>query len=548
VRRITCLLAGLVSIALAVPDATSAAPPDDGLASSAWPMFQHDARHTGRSPFAGPKGRLKRKWRVPVEGTPGSPAIAADGTIYLPSGNSTGFAGDTRGFLNALNPNGTLRWRFEFGRQPEDAEGYVQMPGLTTPAVAADGTIYVHTEAGTTDPNSYAVAGPSRLYAINPDGTPKWSYAFNNGLGVLVGGAPSSPAVGPDHTIYVGSMDTGLYALSPEGSRRWVVSPEATSIGGSPAVALDGTIYVSIFDLHAYSPEGTEKWVADLGDGCCNDASPSIGPGGTIYACGIHPDTCSATSPSGAFLWDFPVQDPEWTPAVGAAGTIFVSANDAGLYAIHPNGAQRWRYYSGDVFDNPQGSAVVDAAGRLFLRGDFGALFVVNANGKKGQVIDAPGEADDSNAFEEVNYAIGSDGTLYVPDQQALAAYTSAPDPNARPGLRLALIGSRRLRTRNLKLGFASCQALACGVVARATLSVPRSSGSPRQFTLPQVRAILVPPYGTAPLNYRLSKAMLAAGRTALGRARTPTVRLDVRATPAVGREDRIVRTIKLTR
>src|SRR5439155_23929399 len=231
---------GLATIAVAVPAATSAAPPDDGLASSAWPMFQHDARHTGQSPYVGPMGRLRRKWRVAVEGTPGSPAIAADGTIYLPSGNSTG--GDRRGFLNAFNPNGTLRWRFEFGRQAGDTGGYVQMPGLTTPAIAADGTIYVHTEAGSTDPNSYAVAGPSRLYTINPDGTAKWSYAFNNGLGVLVGGAPSSPAVGPDHKIYVGSNDTGLYALNPDGSERWVVSPEATSIGSSPAVAPDGTV------------------------------------------------------------------------------------------------------------------------------------------------------------------------------------------------------------------------------------------------------------------------------------------------------------------
>ena len=191
---------------------------------------------------------------------------------------------------------------------------------------------------------------------------------------------------------------------------------------------------MSIFDLHAYSADGTEKWVADLGDGCCTDASPSIGPGGTIYACGINPDNCFAISPSGATLWRFPLQGAEWTPAVGSAGTVFISSRDAGLYALEPTGALRWRYYSGDVFDNPSGSAVVDAAGRLFLRGDFGALFVVNANGKKGQVIPAPGESDDSHNFEELNYAIGSDGTLYVPDQHALAAYTGAPGAGARPG------------------------------------------------------------------------------------------------------------------
>ncbi|MDB4805128.1 immunoglobulin domain-containing protein, partial [bacterium] len=54
----------------------------------------------------------------------------------------------------------------------------------SSPAIGSDGTIYVGSNSG-------------NLYAINPDGTQKW--AFETG-----GGVSSSPAIGSDGTIYVG--------------------------------------------------------------------------------------------------------------------------------------------------------------------------------------------------------------------------------------------------------------------------------------------------------------------------------------------------------
>lgn len=61
-----------------------------------------------------------------------------------------------------------------------------------------DGTIYV----GSQDNN---------LYAINPDGTLKWSYATRARI-------ESSPTIGADGTIYFGSLDWNLYALYDEPS------------------------------------------------------------------------------------------------------------------------------------------------------------------------------------------------------------------------------------------------------------------------------------------------------------------------------------------
>ena len=47
--------------------------------------------------------------------------------------------------------------------------------------------------------------------SINPDGTLKWKYTTGDWVS-------SSPAIGPDGTIYVGSNDNNLYAIYGSGT------------------------------------------------------------------------------------------------------------------------------------------------------------------------------------------------------------------------------------------------------------------------------------------------------------------------------------------
>ena len=87
-----------------------------------WWMFQHDRQHTGRSPFTGPASPVQQ-WAFPTgDGIGSSPAIGADGTIYV---------GSCDGNLYAINPNGTEQWAFPLGVLS------------SCPAIGADGTIYV---------------------------------------------------------------------------------------------------------------------------------------------------------------------------------------------------------------------------------------------------------------------------------------------------------------------------------------------------------------------------------------------------------------------
>jgi len=136
------------------------------LADSAWPMFKHDTRHTGLSPYAGPENNsLKWKYALPNAVVNESPAIGSDGTIYIPMGNS----------LFAINRDGSFKWK---------SDGHSM--GRSTPAISLDGTIYIPWGNG--------------LLAVNPDGTLKWkydtsSYSSNN---------YSSPTIGTNGIVYFG--------------------------------------------------------------------------------------------------------------------------------------------------------------------------------------------------------------------------------------------------------------------------------------------------------------------------------------------------------
>ena len=61
---------------------------------------------------------------------------------------------------------------------------------LSSPAIGRDGTIYIGSQSGT-------------VHAINPDGTTKWKNYANDAL--------TSPAIGADSTVYICSYDKSLY-------------------------------------------------------------------------------------------------------------------------------------------------------------------------------------------------------------------------------------------------------------------------------------------------------------------------------------------------
>jgi outer membrane protein assembly factor BamB len=113
------------------------------------------------------------------------------------------------------------------------------------------------------------------LYAINTDGTLKW-------VTDLYGHVKSSPAIGSDGTIYVGSDKEDVFALNTNGTVKWIY-PTRGPVRSSPALAADGTIYIGSNDssLYALNPDGTLKlrFIANASI----TSSPAIIADGTVY-------------------------------------------------------------------------------------------------------------------------------------------------------------------------------------------------------------------------------------------------------------------------
>jgi outer membrane protein assembly factor BamB len=110
-------------------------------------MFGHDVRHTGLSTVDTSDNPGKLKWAYDIVDQPStspeclnsSPAIGADGTTYACCDE----------FLYAVNPDGTLKWKFATGDVIQSS----------SPAIGSDGTIYV----GSRDNNLYAVTRQRRM-------------------------------------------------------------------------------------------------------------------------------------------------------------------------------------------------------------------------------------------------------------------------------------------------------------------------------------------------------------------------------------------------
>jgi outer membrane protein assembly factor BamB len=252
----------------------------------------------------------------------------------------------------------------------------------SSPAVAADGTIYV----GSKD---------SCLYAINPDGSLKWRYQTGGYIFAL------SPSVAADGTVYVGSCDGYLYAVNSSGSLRWRYQIGVYLIS-SPAVAADGTVCVGSVDscLYAINRDGSLKWRYQTGNYV--ESSPAVAADGTIHV-GSGDSCLYAINPDGSLGWRYQTSYYVSSPAVAADGTVYVGS-DGYLYAVNSNGSLKWRYQTNFGISS---SPAVAADGTVYVGSEDGYLYAINPDGSLKCRYRAGGSISSSPA-------IAADGTVYV--------------------------------------------------------------------------------------------------------------------------------------
>ena len=73
---------------------------------------------------------------------------------------------------------------------------------------------------------------------------------------------PSSPAIGSDRTVYVGSEDKKLHAINGKtGAKLWEFETGA-AVYSSPAIGSDGTLYVGSLDRELYAIKTESRGLA----------------------------------------------------------------------------------------------------------------------------------------------------------------------------------------------------------------------------------------------------------------------------------------------
>jgi len=69
----------------------------------------------------------------------------------------------------------------------------------------------------------------------------------------------SSPAIGSDGTVYVGSRDKKLYAINGKSGVKLWEFETGNIVMSSPAIGSDGTVYVGSFDKKLYAIKTDSK-------------------------------------------------------------------------------------------------------------------------------------------------------------------------------------------------------------------------------------------------------------------------------------------------
>ncbi len=336
----------------------------------------------------------------------GAPAVAPDGTVY--------FGGGTPDFhVYAVDADGRSKWRY---RAPGTLNN-------ASPAVGADGTVFFGTSDGT-------------VTALKPDGTRLWARALG------AGSVSVSPALGADGTVYLHGTDGFLYALNPAtGDTFWRVSVLATTFA-SAVVAPDGTIYQPSASgyLYAVRPDGTVKWRFFSGDDTF--ATPALDSAGNIYFTTYTLGLLFCVTPEGTMKWSF--SPPAFDLASGSPtltadeSAVIFGSLEKQVYAVNTaDGSLRWATTLGEAV--LASTPAIDAAGNIYVGCYDHRVYLLDAQGVIQRRWDTALPIRSSPALVGRRLYIGSgDAKLYAFDLDAGPAagtwtqYRRTPDRRGR--------------------------------------------------------------------------------------------------------------------
>lgn len=188
----------------------------------------------------------------------------------------------------------------------------------------------------------------------------------------------SSPALGVDGNIYVGTDDGFIHALKPDGAIAWTSRSEAAVVS-TPTVDWQGHIYYGSMDklFYAVNPDGRGKWFTSLRAEIASSAALTE-EGDNITATTQGVLLC--VNASGNERWRFTINTPiVSSPAIGAEGMIYFGGQDGTLYALRRNGTLFWQQNLGDRIN---ASPAIGPDGKIYIATVSGKVVAASPTGE----------------------------------------------------------------------------------------------------------------------------------------------------------------------
>jgi hypothetical protein len=255
--------------------------------------------------------------------------------------------------------------------------------------VGPDGTIYKASALGK--------AGYGTLFAINSDGTQKWSWD-TSADDLYCGGSTyliycsieSTPALAPNGTLYVKPYGQGVIAINSQmGQYLWRnnfsdYAGGADPFGQSLSVGSDSVAYTSEgggrYNFYAVNPNNTIKWVTKTAVWNDEAVSPISADGALVLRGDNAANFYAFDTSDGSIWWKLSTLSPSGAilgaPVLSANGIIY--------------------FTTGETTATPPGTP--------------GYVFAVRVD--TGEIV-----WQYQVGFPDADLAMGSDGTLYVPGQ-----------------------------------------------------------------------------------------------------------------------------------
>lgn len=265
-------------------------------------------------------------------------------------------------------------------------------------------------------------------------------------------GVFTTPVIGPDGAVYIGSADGLFYAFESDGRLRWTF--ETGGVIDSAALVTDdrvtfgsgdGFLYQlrterelagadrMVWRFAARAPEGSGQQVSWW------EGNVEAGPDGLLLA-GNTAGHAYAVDAQGEEKWSYPTGNAVWTAAaVGGDGTSYWGSLDFCVHAVDRNGVARW---VAPTFGFVVSSPALSLDGVLYVGSFDGLLYALDAStgathwtfATADSIYSSPALLEDEGRTVAVVVA-STDGTVYAvgPDGALLWRYDTGAVVRSSP-------------------------------------------------------------------------------------------------------------------